>query len=329
MNCEKIYNNPDIYKIDVILPNNPLRNLNCYVVKTESGTLMIDTGFNQPECLAALSSGMETLEIDMDSTTLFLTHLHGDHVGLVNDIATDKTRVIMSRVDYEYLKGNFESDNWDWMEKKFIKEGLDEEVIRYQREVNPARVYGPKYLFRAETVEDGDTFTVGKYTFRCLYTPGHTPGHMCLYMEDEGIIFLGDYVLFDITPNITMWRNVEDSLGNYLESLKRIEKLDIKTALPAHRKNEMNVFDRIEQIKKHHDIRLKQVVEILKKEPGLNACTLGSRMTWSMRGKNWEEFPIQQKWFAIGETIAHLDYLMARGLVTKVETENACSYYAV
>ena len=34
-----------------------------------------------------------------------------------------------------------------------------------------------------------------------------------------------------------------------------------------------------------------------------------------MRGRNWEEFPVSQRWFAVGETIAHLDYLMTKGAV--------------
>ena len=142
------------------------------------------------------------------------------------------------------------------------------------------------------------------YTFRCIQTPGHTPGHTCLFMEKEKILFAGDHILFDITPNITMWRGVEDSLGNYLESLKKIRSLDIRLALPAHRKNDMDVYERIRQIEAHHDRRIRQTLSIIQEEPGLNACEIGARMTWSMRGKNWDEFPIQQKWFAIGETIS-------------------------
>ena len=55
---EKIYSNPDIYKIYVPLPNNPLKNLNSYVVKTENKNLIIDTGFNMPECYEALTEGL-------------------------------------------------------------------------------------------------------------------------------------------------------------------------------------------------------------------------------------------------------------------------------
>lgn len=51
----KVYNEPRIFQIDVPLPDNPLRNLNCYVVQDGGETLIIDTGFNRPECREALS----------------------------------------------------------------------------------------------------------------------------------------------------------------------------------------------------------------------------------------------------------------------------------
>ena len=67
---EQIYKNPDIYKIYVPLPNNPLKNLNCYVIKTKDKNLIIDTGFNIEECYNALKEGLHELEIDMEKMGL-------------------------------------------------------------------------------------------------------------------------------------------------------------------------------------------------------------------------------------------------------------------
>lgn len=323
---EQIYTNPDIYKIPVFLPNNPLKILNSYVVKTDKETLVIDTGFRQPECYEALTQGLKELAVDMDHATLFLTHLHSDHVGLTNDIITEHTRVLMNVHDYNYLKNEHQGDFWPWMEEKFYHEGLSKDLIELQRKVSPARAYAPQYLFRAQTIQDMETFSIGDYMFRCLWTPGHTPGHTCLYMEDLQILFSGDHILFDITPNITMWRNVTDSLGDYLDSLDKIEKININLCLPGHRNNDMDVYERIRQIKEHHANRIAQTLSIIRNEPGLNACEIGARMTWAMRGKNWDEFPIQQKWFAIGETISHLDYLIQRGKICR-HTDQEIYYY--
>ena len=323
----QIHKNPNIFKVDVCLPESPLKNLNCYVIPTPEDTLIIDTGFNRPECLQALREGLDELGVDLKRSTLFLTHLHSDHIGLSADLAEAGARVMMSRVDYEYIHLRDLDGGWSWMEDLFEREGLPRELVDLQRKVNPARAFAPRKPIRAQTLEDGELLTVGDLSFRGILTPGHTPGHMCLYLEEEQILFCGDHILFNISPNITMWRYVEDSLGSYLDSLEKVRGLDIKLALPAHRQNDMDVYQRIDQLKKHHDARLSQTLSILEANPGLNACQIGAQLTWSMRGKNWEEFPIQQKWFALGETIAHLDYLVVRGSVLRRETESGIHYY--
>lgn len=323
----QIHSNPDIFKIDVFLPNSPLKNLNCYVVPTPEETLIIDTGFNRPECLQALREGLEELKVDLTRSVLFLTHLHSDHVGLTEYLAEAGARVLMSRVDYDYLYIREYHNGWSWMEDRFEREGLPHELVELQRSVNPAHAFAPTKLFKADTLADGERLTIGPLTFRCVLTPGHTPGHMCLYMEQEKILFCGDHILFNISPNITMWQYVKDSLGNYRDSLRKVRALDIKLALPAHRQNDMDVYERIDQLQRHHDIRLNQMISIIQADPGLNACQIGARMSWSMRGKNWDEFPIQQKWFAIGETIAHLDYLVLRGTILRRETREGIHYY--
>lgn len=323
---EQVHQQPDIYKIPVFLPNNPLKILNSYLIRTPEKDLLIDTGFNQPECYASLKEGLEELHVDMDHAMLFLTHLHSDHCGLVTKIATEGTEIIMGDTDYNYLANG---TNWPWMEEKFRREGLSPELIELQKKVNPARAYAPDYLFKARTVTDGDIITVGDIQLNVIKTPGHTPGHTCLYIEENSILFSGDHILFDITPNITMWQHVDDSLGNYLKSLDMISKLNIQLTLPGHRGNDMDVYERIAQIQKHHDYRINQTYEIIRSNPGLNACEIGAKMTWSMRGKNWDEFPIQQKWFAIGETISHLDYLVLRGKIIRHDEKDIIYYTSV
>jgi hypothetical protein len=95
----------------------------------------------------------------------------------------------------------------------------------------------------------------------------------------------------------------------------------MKTVLPAHRKNEMDVYLRIEEIIRHHLTRLEETIDAIEKYPNCHATQIGSCLKWSMRGKTWEEFPLSQRWFAIGETMAHLDYLIKHGLVEKTEGE--------
>ncbi|HJE92968.1 MAG TPA: MBL fold metallo-hydrolase, partial [Anaerotignum lactatifermentans] len=102
----KIYENPAVYRVDVPLPDNPLKNLNCYVIQDSGETLIIDTGFNRKECLDALLEGLAELDADWEKTNLFLTHLHADHTGLAPTLMKDKPgKMYMSRVDYAVLEG--------------------------------------------------------------------------------------------------------------------------------------------------------------------------------------------------------------------------------
>ncbi len=100
----KINDVPAIFQIYVPLPDNPLKNLNCYVLQSQNEWLIIDTGFNRPECKSALEHGMQELGIDIENTSLFLTHLHSDHTGLVYELTKNKKCTIyMGKIDYDYF----------------------------------------------------------------------------------------------------------------------------------------------------------------------------------------------------------------------------------
>ncbi|MGL4790159.1 MAG: MBL fold metallo-hydrolase [Anaerotignaceae bacterium] len=324
---EQIYSNPDIYTIQVPLVDNPLKNLNCYVIKTPEKNLIIDTGFNLPECYEALKNGLQALDVDLSKTELFLTHLHSDHVGLANAIMPKDSVIHMSNVDYEYFTTYIVGETWDILDRKFLAEGFPPHGIDVLHSSNPARAYAPDEVFSAHIVKDRDIIKIGDYELTCVFTPGHTPGHMCLYMESKKIMFLGDHVLFDITPNITFWHTMDNALKSYLESLKGMMKFDIDLALPAHRKNTMNFYGRVKEILKHHEVRLEECYNIVKENAGIHSYDIGGKMQWSMRGRNWEDFPMHQKWFAVGETIAHLDYLIGENLIERKEEDGYFRYY--
>lgn len=224
---EQLYHNPDIYRIYVPLPDNPLKYLNCYILVSDGETLIIDTGFNRPECKQALFDGLDELQVDFAHTKLFLTHLHGDHSGLTEELTARGVPVFMNAIDYDYLCQELASGGWQAMEQIFLSEGFPIEEIEKQKKGNQARLYSPHHPFPASKVSNSDLLTVGGITLRCIHTPGHTPGHTCLYIEEKEILFSGDHILFDITPNISVWRNIPYSLADYLESLQKIKGLKV------------------------------------------------------------------------------------------------------
>ncbi|WP_462354860.1 MBL fold metallo-hydrolase [Fusobacterium ulcerans] len=311
------------------LPENPLKTLNSYLIKLENRNLLIDTGFNRPECHEALIENLKELNVDMEKTDIFLTHLHSDHTGLINKIAHKNSKVYIGKIDYEYMFENLEGFNWEESEKRFASEGFPYEIIERLRDTNQAKIFAPDGMFESILVEDGYKFNVDKLEFTVILTSGHTPGHTCLYLEKEKLLFSGDHILFDITPNITSWLRVKDSLRNYIESLEKIKKLEITKTFPGHRATSDDVYSRIDEIIEHHKSRLTDTLEVIKEKSakeGLTAYEIASFMKWNMRGKSWTEFPDNQKWFAVGETLSHLDYLFNENKIEKFKDNDMYKY---
>ncbi len=168
---------------------------------------------------------------------------------------------------------------------------------------------------------------VGSLRLKAIQTPGHSPGHTCLHDSSRGIFFSGDHVLIDITPNITWWPFLEDSLSSYLHSLEKVKNLDVKLVLPGHRRRWSDLKTRVEVIKKHHSIRLQEALSALDKPK--TAWEVAPNITWDLVFSRWEDVHVVQKWFAVGETIAHLEYLYHKGQVDKVEKDGVIKYFRV
>lgn len=323
---EKVYSSPDIYKINIPLPKNPLRNLNCYVIKTPNHSLIIDTGFNLPACRQALYNGLNELNIDMSKTDLFLTHLHSDHIGLACELFKKVSNIYMSRIDYDYYDKYIINETWDEVDNRFISGGFPKEEIENIHKSVDAYEYETEGSFDVHPLDDGDFLYIDDIKLECVLTPGHTPGHMCLYIEKEKIMFTGDHILFDITPNITFWAHINDPLGMYIKSLEKIRNFDVKTVFTSHRKNEGSFYERIDEILKHHKDRLDECMGIIKAHDGITAYDTASLMNWSIRAKDWNCFPPIQKYFAVGEAIAHIDSLTALEKICK-KTINSIDFY--
>ena len=305
----------NIFRIPVTLPDNPLKELNSYLIRDPERSLLIDTGFCQPACKEALLSGLGELGVDPASVDVFLTHLHADHSGLSSDIAGEDRRILISDVDGKWLENlPVAGERWDWLMTRYTLAGMPPEMVEEISISNPAIRYAPPRSAKYTLVNDGEVLNVGGYSLQCILTPGHTPGHMCLWDKRLGLMFTGDHILFDITPNITAWPSTEDSLGDYLDSLRMISEYPVKTALPGHRKPG-DFHKRIGELILHHNVRLAEVESIISSEPGLTVYAIAGKMRWKIRSNNWDEFPISQKIFAVGECLSHLDYLRIRGII--------------
>jgi glyoxylase-like metal-dependent hydrolase (beta-lactamase superfamily II) len=167
------------------------------------------------------------------------------------------------------------------------------------------------------TLQDGHEFRIGRYSLRCIATPGHSPGHMCLYDHDAGILFSGDHVLFSISPNIASWFESIDPLDDYLKSLELVGNLNVKHTFCAHRDTSGDCSSRVSELIKHHADRLDEVIGIVKSSESITAYDAASRMKWALSAVSWEDAPEQQKMFAVGEAISHLEYIYNKNMTRR------------
>ncbi|MFP4194509.1 MAG: MBL fold metallo-hydrolase [Desulfosalsimonas sp.] len=319
--AEELY--PGLYRIEIPLPNSPLKSLNSYVVRGNSRNLVIDTGLNREECKRAMTEGLAEIGIGLETIDLFITHLHADHFGLVTELADENTRIYFNRPDSEVIEN---PRGLEPMIKYGGRSGFSEDMLREALSQHPANRFGSDWTPSLSKINDQDRIRVGDYDFICIQTPGHTPGHTCLYEPDKRIFIAGDHVLYDITPNIQCWSDNIDPLGDYLKNLDRVRELDVEQALPGHRNLFSDFRERIDTLKRHHEKRLEEVEEILAKSSPMHAFDVASRMTWDLKAKSWDDFPTQQKWFATGEAVAHLRYLEMRNRVRRAENEPVILY---
>lgn len=314
----------NLFTFQIPLPNNPLKWLNCYVIKAGEGrSLLIDTGFRRPECQNVLFAGISELGLDLSRTDVLITHLHSDHSGNADVLQERGCRILMSKKDHDVILHGGWTDN----ETLCHQAGMTPEILSVVQANNPAALYASR-RFSADIIADGDILEYGGYRLECLEVPGHSPGNLCLYCRERKIMFTGDHVLFDITPNITAWGGVYDVLNCYLQNLDRIAAYDVALALPAHRSTgDISMRARIEQLKAHHAARLAEIQQKVREYPGRTAYEIAGLVTWKIRAKSWDDFPAGQKWFAVGETVAHLDYLVNRGLLAVQFRTDGMNYY--
>lgn len=315
----------DIYTFSVTLPNNPLKALNVYVVKGTDRTVIFDTGFNAEESKVDLLNGLEALDLKLEDVEVVLTHLHSDHVGLVNLFTDAGCKVYAGQVDGDLMNEMVTDDYWDSLEVLIPLYGMEEDGIMTGE--NPGYKHRLDQAVDYIELEIGEIFKVGDYSFEVLDLSGHTPGHIGLYDAEKKIIFSADTILDPITPNITFWGfDYPDILNTYIETLFSLKELDIDMALATHRKIITNPSERIDELVGHHDERLQEILDAMDFDKEYTVRDISASISWRIRVKNWAEFPKAQKWFAAGETMAHLHRLENTNRVQMKEEQGLLTF---
>lgn len=306
----------NIYQIKLPLPNNPLRELNSYLITGRDKSLLIDTGFNREETSEALMKALEELNIDLNRLDILVSHLHADHSGGIGLFKDTSPNFFASKKDGDIANRMATISHWESLEKFIPLFGMADE-ISYRD--NPGYKYSTRTQVDFINLKEGDLLSYGGYNFIVIDMPGHTRGMINLYEPNHKIYFSADHILDRITPNISFWGFEEDDLANYLNSLGKVRNLEIDLILPAHRNTMTDHPRRVDELIEHHMNRLEEILKIFENtEDEFTVKEIASKMDWEINEEGWEKFPPPQKWFAGNEAMSHLMYLHNKGHIDAI-----------
>lgn len=285
-----------------------LESVNVHLIELDQGFLLVDSGIATEECFDALESALEERRVKWtDIRMLCLTHLHPDHIGLSWKILKlSGARLLMHRAEAEYLALVAREARAPFFAQAMLLAGVPEDL---QGRMDHAlrdirrhfREHSPDWL-----LEGGEHIAIRGGTLEVLWTPGHSPGHICLYSPEHRYLISGDHLLQFITPNIG-WHPDTDMLAQYLDSLARLEPFDVDLVVPSHGRAFQGHRERIAETARHHEERCGEILKHVTRDP-LTAQEL-VKLMWP-RGLT----PFHHH-FAVFEVLAHLEYLERRGRV--------------
>lgn len=327
--CEKggsimreVYHN--IFMEKLLLPNNPLKYLNLFIIKGENRSMIVDCGFNMEETKERMLDIFKKHALDFGNTILYLTHLHSDHVGLATFLQEKGVKVYISKFDGEML--NNPDAAWDMVYKKAMLQGLSED--NFKIEEHPGYKYAITDKLDYTEAIVGDILNIGDYNFEIIDLSGHTPGMTGLYEKKHRLLFCGDHILQTITPNITFWGfEYGDSLGTYFKNLDKVYNMEIEHLFSSHRELVKDHRKRIDELKRHHEKRLDEVRKALTLKECSTVRDVTKQMHWDIKSKHFDEFPQSQKSFATGEAHAHLEHLRYMGEADYIQKDEKLYYF--
>ena len=332
-----------VRSVRVPIPDNPLGHTLVYVVDTDRGPVLVDTGWDDPGSWETLVEGLADIGTSVaEIHGVVITHHHPDHHGLSGKVReASGAWVAMHAADTAIVRRTRETQPGRWftyMTAKLTAAGAPEEHVA------PLRTAGPRTTLPGfspalpdREIVPGELLDLPGRRLRAIWTPGHTPGHVCLHLEEEhpaqlpgtGRLFSGDHLLPEITPHIGLYEDpddttVTDPLGDYLDSLERVGRLAPAEVLPAHQHAFTDAAARVRQLLDHHEERLSDLRSLLV-EP-LTPWQLAERMEWN---RPWDQIPYGSRNIAVSEAEAHLRRLVKLGRAEAVAGTDPVTYVAV
>lgn len=304
-----------LWSVSIPFQDNPMRLTYCYLLTGPDGTLVVDPGWDSEEGWQVFLDAMAEQGLDpADITGILVTHFHPDHLAMAHRVA-DRTgawiglhpadqAVVSTLADRQ----RFDRREADWLQWAGVPEEQMAAFAGRHRRLDGAWMTWGDY----RGLTDGESFATAAGPARVLHTPGHTPGHVCLVLDDAELLLSGDHILPKISP--TMAFGVDrggDPLADYLRSLQSCADLGDLEVAPAHEYRFRGLPDRAGALIDEHHRRSAEVRSAI--ESG--AATLheiATRISWRRR---WEEMDLVNRFIAMSETECYAAHLARSGRV--------------
>jgi glyoxylase-like metal-dependent hydrolase (beta-lactamase superfamily II) len=320
---------PDLFLLSIPLPDSPLRSVNAYAIRTPDGIRLIDCGWNTPEAYAAVRDALEPLGGISAIREILITHIHPDHYGLAERLATESgARVLMHRLEAIFLGARYEDvralveQMSAWLHVNGVPpdelESMTAGSLEMLRRVGRSK---PDVLLEGDEIIEW-----GQYRFRAIWTPGHAAGLICLHDPKAHVLISSDHVLERISPHVGLHaQSLGNPLADYLESLDLVRDLPARRILPGHGSPFEDLPGRIDELVVHHEERLREMERLLASGEQ-SAYTIAARMPWKGSQSGWDRLQPFQRRMAVTEVIAHLEYLHNVGRIAKRHREGIVYY---
>jgi glyoxylase-like metal-dependent hydrolase (beta-lactamase superfamily II) len=298
--------------------------VNVYLVRAGDGWTLVDTGMHTGDSRRAMDAALAEHGIaPTDVTRIVCTHHHIDHYGTSGPYRDlTHAQVLLHPLEAEKAAGSAtatgESEAWN------ARLGVPT-VPPHKRMPSPSLAFGTVYspAIPDALLADGDEIPLGDgKRFDVVWTPGHTPGHCCLLLQPDGILFVGDHLLPKITPHVGMYPGgPENPLGDFLNSHEKIKRLEARLVCPAHggvyedhrrRASQLIDFHRVRKMTMHDAIRRRPLTPY---EVALEAFAISPDNRFQVMA-------------ATSETLAHLELLRLEGRALKAEENGVMRYRA-
>src|SRR5215469_2412325 len=321
---------PGVHRIPLPLPFDGLRAVNTYAIDVSDGLIMIDSGWVLEETKDQLKRSLARIGAGLGDVRKFLiTHIHRDHY--TQAIALRKvfgTKVALGLGEKQSLDVMLGRDFGLLMARgeRLALAGA-QPLIEKMVQAGMRRPEGDEgYDEPDEWIISGQKFDLGTRTLEAISTPGHTHGHVVFADYAAGLLFAGDHVLPHITPSISLEAAPQElPLGDFLDSLRMVRQMPDLVLLPAHGPVAPSVHARVDELIDHHDQRLRLIAAELTCGPR-TAYEVALAIRWTSRNRQLDELDMMNQVMAIGETLSHLDLLVARGIAA-ANTVDGVRYY--